>query len=45
LPEGCAPDARYVELDEGLIDALLDGVDVAETPKPKRRRKSRVPVH
>lgn len=45
LPEGCAADARYVELDEGLLDALLDGVDLGETPKPKRRRKSRIPVH
>jgi transposase len=45
LPEACAPDARYVELDEALLDALLDGVDLGEPPKPKRRRKPRVPVH
>ena len=41
LPEPCTPDARYVELDEGLLDALLDGVDVA----PKSRRRPRVRVH
>jgi transposase len=41
LPEACASDARYVELEKGL----LDGVDLADPPKPKRRRKPRVPVH
>lgn len=45
LPEGCAPDARYVELDESLLDALLDGVDAHEAPKSKRPRKTRVRVH
>lgn len=45
LPEGCAPDARHVELDEGLLDALLDGVDLSEAPKPERPRRKRVPVH
>lgn len=38
LPEGCAPDARHVELDESLLDALLDGVDLGEAPKPPRPR-------
>lgn len=32
-------DARHVELDEALLDALLDGVDVRDAPKAKRRRK------
>lgn len=37
LPE--APlDARHVELDESLLDALLDGIDAGDTPKPKRRQ-------
>lgn len=45
LPEACAPNVRHVELDEGLLDALLDGVDVEETPKSTRRRKARVRVH
>lgn len=43
LPEGGEPDARYVELDEGLLDALLDGVAVTEAPK--RAPRSRVRVH
>jgi transposase len=40
LPEPTAPDARHVELDESLLDALLDGVDLGEAPKsaPRRRR-------
>ena len=37
LPEALAPDARHVELDEGLLDALLDGVDLGEAPKSPRR--------
>lgn len=43
LPEACTPDARYVELDESLLDALLDGVDAGEAPK--RPRRSRVRIH
>ena len=43
LPEGCAPDARHVEFDECLLDALLGGVDLGDTPKPAPR--SRVHVH
>lgn len=36
LPE--APEgARHIELDEALLDALLDGVDVGEAPKPAPR--------
>jgi transposase len=42
LPEAAAPDARHVELDEALLDALLDGVDFSEAPKSKRRRRARV---
>jgi len=40
LPEACALDARHVELDESLLEALLDGVDLGEAPKsaPRRRR-------
>jgi transposase len=40
LPEGYALDARHVELDESLLDALLDGVDLGDAPKsaPRRRR-------
>jgi transposase len=45
LPQACAPDARHVELDEGLLDALLDGVDLSEAPKSERRRQARVRVH
>lgn len=42
LPQACAADARYVELDETLLDALLDGVDLAEAPKSERRRRVRM---
>jgi transposase len=40
LPDPTAPDARHVELDESLLDALLDGVDLGDAPKsaPRRRR-------
>lgn len=40
LPDPTAPDARHVELDEILLDALLDGVDLGDAPKsaPRRRR-------
>lgn len=33
LPEPTTPGARHVELDESLLDALLDGVDLGEAPK------------
>lgn len=39
LPDPIAPDARHVELDESLLDALLDGVDLGEAPKSAPRRK------
>jgi len=39
LPEPTAPDARHVEIDESLLDALLDGVDLGEAPKSAPRRK------
>jgi transposase len=42
LPQACSPDARYVELAEELLDALLDGVDVDAAPKSERRRRVRV---
>ncbi len=42
LPDPGAPDARYVELDEGLLDALLDGVNVDAAPKSTRRSRARV---
>lgn len=44
VPQASAPDARHIELDEALLDALLDGVDVLDAPKAKRRRK-REPIH
>jgi transposase len=39
LPDPSAPDARHVELDESLLDALLDGVDLCDAPKSAPRRK------
>jgi transposase len=41
LPEA-TPDARHVELDENLLDALLDGVDLGAAPKSERRVRVRV---
>jgi transposase len=43
VPDPSAPGARFVELEESLLDALLDGVDLAEPPK--RAPRSRVRVH
>ena len=45
LPESAAPDARHVEIDEALLDALLDGVDMQDAPKSTRRRSRRQRVH
>lgn len=42
LPEGYAPDARHVELDECLLDALLDGVDLGDKSKPAPRSRPRI---
>jgi transposase len=43
LPQACTPGVRHVELDESLLDALLDGVDLGDAPK--RAPRSRVRVH
>jgi hypothetical protein len=43
LPDPSEPGARSVELEESLLDALLDGVDLTEAPK--RAPRSRVRVH
>ena len=43
VPEACTPGTRHVELDESLLDALLDGVDLGDAPK--RAPRSRVRVH
>ncbi len=43
LPEARSAEARHVEVDESLLDALLDGVDLAEAPK--RAPRSRIRVH
>lgn len=42
-PAAQSADARYVEMDEALLDALLDGVDLGAAPK--RARRSRVRIH
>ncbi len=42
LPSPPTPDARHVEVDEALLDALLDGVDLGPAP---RQAKSRRPLH
>jgi transposase len=43
VPEALMPGARHVEIDESLLDALLDGVDL--TDPPKRPPRSRVRIH
>ena len=45
VPEALQPGTRHVELDEALLDALLDGIDLAEAPKRSRAPRSRVRVH
>lgn len=45
VPQARGPDARHVELDEALLDALLDGVDVSDARTSQRRRRSRPRVH
>ena len=42
LPES-APDARHVEIDESLLEALLDGIDLADAPSQSVR--SRPSIH
>jgi hypothetical protein len=37
LPEASRADARYVELDDGALEALLDGIEVEHKSGPKLR--------
>lgn len=37
LPEASRADARYVELDDGALEALLDGIEVEHKSCPKLR--------
>lgn len=45
VPQASGPDVRHIELDEALLDALLDGVDVSDAPKSERRPRPRARVH
>lgn len=45
LPEALEAGARHVEIDEALLEALLDGVDLVDAPKRARAPRSRVRVH
>jgi transposase len=42
VPEALAPGARHVELDECMLDALLDGVDLTDAPKRSPRPRGRI---
>lgn len=39
LPDPATPGARHIEIDESLLEALLDGVDLGDAPKSAPRRK------
>lgn len=41
IPEAAVEGARHVEIDDGTLEALLDGVEV-EPPRPARGRRPRV---
>jgi hypothetical protein len=38
LPEPGAADARYVEVDDATLDALLDGIEVDASARARPRR-------
>ncbi len=44
VPESQSPDATSVVVDERVLDALLDGIDV-EAPSAKRSRGPKTRVH
>jgi transposase len=37
IPEPDGPDARYIEIDEAALDALLDGITIDEGRKSRRK--------
>lgn len=37
IPEAPRPDARYVEVDDAALEALLDGIDIEKAPAPRPR--------
>jgi transposase len=41
VPEVTEPGARHVEVDDGMLEALLDGIEIESRPS----RRSRVRVH
>ena len=38
VPEPGTEGARHVEVDDATLEALLDGIDVDTTPRPRSRR-------
>lgn len=38
LPTDLAVDAKHVELDDALLEAMLDGIVVDKTPETRRRK-------
>lgn len=39
IPEAPSADARHVEVDDAILEALLDGIDIA-MPEPRSRPKT-----
>lgn len=39
IPEPPSADARHVEVDDAVLEALLDGIDIA-MPEPRSRQKT-----
>jgi transposase len=37
LPDAPEPGARHVEIDDAALEALLDGVEIAEEPRARRK--------
>jgi len=38
IPESTAPGARHVEVDDASLEALLDGIEVESSSRPRRAR-------
>ena len=38
LPETSEPGARHIEVDDATLEALLDGIEVEATSRPRRAR-------
>ena len=45
VPEAPSPHARHIEVDDSILEALLDGVDVETKSSTPPRRPSRSKLH